>query len=302
MDNKNPPTPTPINTLVYSRSGHRAKYICSVAGRYGCEHYVKPEVEFGLPDGDIDSSFEGAAVWHEYFLSPPREVIDKEIATLQTKADTLRAEVQKLTREHAETKKEIEKDLEARKARLARHEQLKQLDDFIAKGVACYVRDDGYGEVTIVDFKDATCEYSSRNTFRLLSLFGGSNGQLDWKLNRYSDGSGSHVDCIPCVSKEDAPVAIAGLLSRRWDSWRKEGKGRIFSYAQVAQQHGIPIPEDVLVQIAKDTAETKQKNLERAEKAFVDAQAALMKAQEGLVDRTGVPAKPVACAAVPKSP
>lgn len=289
-----PTNPPLLDTIVYSRSGHRAKYICSVAGRYGCEHYVKPEVEFGLPDGDVDSSFEGAAVWHEFFLSPPREVIDKEIVALQTKADTLRAEVQKLTREHSETKRGVEKDLEARKVLLARHDQLKHLDDFITKGVACYVRDDEYGEVTIMDFKDTTCEYSSRNTFRLLSLFGGSNGQLNWKLNRYSDGSGSYVDCIPCASKEDALVAIAELLNRRWEIWRKEGKGSISAYAQVARQHGIPIPEDVLAQIAKNAAEEKRENLERAEKAFADAQAALMKAQEGIVDRSGVPAKPVA--------
>lgn len=297
MDNKNPPTPTPINTLVYSRSGHRAKYICSVAGRYGCEHYVKPEVEFGVPDGDVDSSFEGAAVWHEFFLSPPREVIDREIAALEEKAAALRAEVYRLERE----KSEAEQEVVARKARLARHDQLKHLDDFITKGIACYVLDVGYGSINIVDFKDTRSEYH-RDSFRLLSLFGDSKGQLDWKLNRYGDGSGDDTACFPCASKEEAHAAVGEMLNRRWDKWRKSGDGQIDAYVQTAKKHGFAVPEDVLSQIAKNAAEAKQKNLERAEKAFVDAQAALMKAQEGLVDRTGVPAKPVACAAVPKSP
>jgi len=296
-----PTTPPPLDTIVYSRSGHRAKYICSVSGRYGCEHYVKPEIEFGLPDGDVDSSFEGAAVWHEFFLSPPREVIDKEIAMLQAKADELRAEVLKLDREHAETKREIEKDLEARKARLARHDQLKQLDDFITKGVTCYVMDKKYGELEIVDFKNTKSDYGER-TFRLLSLFGDSKGQLNWGLNRYSDGSGDTIECIPCANREDATAAVAELLNRRWAEWRENGRGYIADYAKEANRHGIPVPEDVLAQIAKNTAEAKQKNLERAEKAFADAQAALMKAQEGIVDRTGVPAKPVPCAPTPKSP
>lgn len=287
-----PTTPPPLDTIVYSRSGHRAKYICSVAGRYGCEHFVKPEIEFGLPDGDVDSSFEGAAVWHEFFLGPPREVIDKEIVALQTKADTLRAEVQKLTREHSETKRGVEKDLEARKARLARHDQLKHLDDFITKGVACYVLDVGYGSINIVDFKDTRSEYH-RDSFRLLSLFGDSKGQLDWKLNRYGDGSGDDTACFPCASKEEAHAAVGEMLSRRWDKWRKSGDGHINAYAQTAKKHGFAVPEDILAQIAKDAAEAKQKNLERAEKAFADAQAALMKAQEGIVDRTGVAAKPV---------
>lgn len=283
----------PLDTLVYSRSGHRAKYICSVSGRYGCEHYVKPEIEFSLPDGDVDSSFEGAAVWHEYFLSPPRDVIDKEIATLQAKADGLRAEVQKLTREHVEAKKEIEKDLEARKARLARHEQLKHLDDFITKGVACYVLDVGYGHINIMDFKDTKSDYH-RDSFRLLSLFGDSKGQLDWKLNRYGDGSGDDTVCFPCASKEQAQAAIGEMLNRRWDKWRKSGDGYIGAYAETAKKHGFTVPEDVLAQIAKNDEEQKKNRLKSAEKAFAEAQAALMKAQEGIVDRTGVPAKPVA--------
>lgn len=291
--NTAPTNPPPLDTIVYSRSGHRAKYICSVTGRYGCEHYVKPEIEFGLPDGDVDSSFEGAAVWHEYFLSPPRDVIDKEIAMLQAKADGLRAEVQKLTREHAEAKKEIEKDLEARKARLARHEQLKHLDDFITKGVACYVLDVEYGHINIMDFKDTKSDYH-RDSFRLLSLFGDSKGQLDWKLNCYGDGSGDDTVCFPCASKEQAQAAIGEMLNRRWDKWRKSGDGYIGAYAETAKKHGFTVPEDVLAQIAKNDEEQKKNRLKSAEKAFAEAQAALMKAQEGIVDRTGVPAKPVA--------
>lgn len=284
-----PTNPPPLDTLVYSRSGHRAKYICSVAGRYGCEHYVKPEVEFGLPDGDVDSSFEGAAVWHEYFLSPPREIIDKEIAALEEKAAALRAEVYRLNRE----KSEAEQEVVARKARLARHEQLKQLDDFITKGVTCYVMDRKYGELEIVDFKNTKSDYGDRS-FRLLSLFGDSKGQLNWGLNRYSDGSGDTIECIPCANREDATAAVAELLNRRWAEWRENGRGYIAAYAKVANRHGIPVPEDILAQIAKNAAEAKRKNLKQAEKAFEDAQAALMKAQEGIVDRSGVPAKPVA--------
>lgn len=292
-----PTTPPPLDTIVYSRSGHRAKYICSVVGPYCSEHFVKPEIEFGLPDGDVDSSFEGAAVWHEFFLSPPREVIDKEIAALEEKAAALRAEVIQLDQE----KSAAEREVVARKARLAQHAQLKQLDDFITKGVTCYVMDRKYGELEIVDFKNTKSDYGDRS-FRLLSLFGDSKGQLNWGLNRYSDGSGDTIECIPCANREDATAAVAELLNRRWAEWRENGRGYIAAYAKVANQHGVSVPEDVLAQIAKDETEAKQKNLERAEKAFVDAQAALMKAQEGIVDRSGAPAKPVPCAPTPKSP
>jgi hypothetical protein len=49
-------------------------------------------------------------------------------------------------------------------------------------------------------------------------------------------------------------------------------------------------------------AEVKLKNLSRARKAFADAQAALMKAEEGIVSRTGVPVKPVPYVSALKSP
>ena len=296
------PAHPPIDTIVYSRDGRRAKYVCSVIKKYGVDHFVRPEVEFGLPDGEVESSFEGSAVWHEFFLAPPRAVIDKEIEALEEKATALRAEVYRLDRE----KSEVEQDVIARKARLSKHAQLKQLDDFITKGIACYVTDNGYGELHILDFGNSHAEYGDRDTFRLLSLFGNSKGQLDWKLNRYGDGSGNYTDCIPCVSKEDAKAAIAERLNVRWEMWRNGTKTNhlyhLSAYVKAAVAHGLPVPEDVAAQIAKDEEETKLKNLERAQKAFAEAQAALMKAEEGVLSRMGVPAKPVPCAPAPKSP
>lgn len=283
-----------VNTIVYSRSGQRAKYVCSVLSKFTTEHFVKPEVEFGLPDGEVESSFEGAAIWHEFFLTPPRQVLDKGIAALSAKAEVLRLEVQKLTREHAETKREIEKDLEARAARLARHDQLKQLDDFITKGVACYVVDNIYGEIEVLNFGDTRSEYGGRDSFRLLSLFGNSNGQLDWRLNTYSDGSGSYTECIPCASKDDARAAIAERLNARWEGWRNGTKTNYLSaYVKAAVAHGLPIPEDVAAQIVKDESERKAKNLECAEKALAEAQSNLAKAQEGLpASPSSAPYKP----------
>ena len=286
----------PIDTIIYSRSGHRAKYICSVAGRYGHDHFVRPEVEFSTPDGDVDSSFEGAAVWHEFFLAPPRAVIDKEIEALEEKATALRAEVYQLGRE----KSEVEQDVIARKARLSKHAQLKQLDDFITKGVACYVTCDYCGEINTKGFNGTKSDYG-RDSFRLLSLFGDSKGQLNWRLNLYSDGSGNYIECIPCASNEDAKAAVAELLNRRWDQWRKDGKLSYLSgYAKSSREYGIPVPEDVAAQIAKGEEETKLKNLDHAQKAFAEARAALMKAEEGVLSRMGVPAKPAS--ATPKAP
>lgn len=290
MDNKNPPTPTPIDTIVYSRDGSRAKYVCSIVGKYSSEHYVKPEVQFGLPDGDVDSSFEGAEIWHEYFLTPPRAVIDKEIAALDAKATALRVEICAMERQKREADQGLAEEIEARKARVAQHAQLKRLDDFITKGVACYVVDNSYGEIEVLNFGDSHAEYGGRNSFRLLSLFGNSKGQLDWKLNTYADGSGSYTECIPCASKEDARAAIAERLNARWEMWRNGTKaGHLAAYAKAAVAHGLPIPEDVAAQIAKDKEEQKRKNLEHCEKALAEAQANLTKARDGVGNPLSAP-------------
>lgn len=273
------PSNPPVDTIIYSRSGHRAKYVCTVMGPHGLEHYVKPEIEFGLPNGDVDTSFDGVAVWHEYFLSPPRQVIDKEILALEARKQQLEAEVRKMTEE----KRAAEKDILDRKARLVRHEQLKRLDDFITKGVVCYVVDEKYShDIQVIDFKNTECKYR-RNEFRLLSLFGGSNGDLSWRLNTYSDGSGSYYECIPCVSQDDVPAAIASLLERVWAKWRKEGSVALEKYAKVAQKYGLTVPEDVLVKIAADNEKAKKNALEEAEWAFLRAQDNLAKARSDVI-------------------
>ena len=284
-----PTNPPPLDTIVYSRSGQRAKYVCSVLGKYSTEHYVKPEVEFGLPDGDADTSFEGAAIWHEFFLSPPRDVIDKEIAQLEAKVEELQAAVNKLGREHAEA----ERDIITRKVRLARHDQLKRLDDFITKGVSCYVIDHDYGRIDIVDFKDTKAEHSHAK-FRMLSLFGNSDGDLEWHINQYADASGSSYVCIPCSNRDEAKLMVAQMLEWKWAKWRKDkGFNHLDTYAANARKHGVPVPEDIAAELARREAEAKEKAVEAARKTFVAAQAALMKAEEGVVSRMGVAAKTV---------
>lgn len=192
----------------------------------------------------------------------------------------MRAEVYKLGRDKAEA----ERDITARKARLVQHAQLKHLDDFITKGVACYAVDSDYGRVDIVDLKDTKSDNGWRDEFKLLSLYGKSDGQLNWKLHQYSDGSGnSKNECIPCASRNDALAAVAELLDRRWAEWRKDGKlYGLANYAESAAKHGIPVPADVATQIAQDVEKAKVTQLEFAKAELVKAQENLARLEAGL--------------------
>jgi len=49
-------------------------------------------------------------------------------------------------------------------------------------------------------------------TIKLLSLFGRTDGNLDWKIGQYSDGSGSGYYVIPCSSYEQAVIELDKLI------------------------------------------------------------------------------------------
>ena len=302
---KTPPIPhPPLDTIVYSRSGQRAKYICSVVGRYSPEHFVKPEVEFGLPDGEVDSSFEGAAIWHEYFLTPPREVIDKEIAALEAKAEALRLDIQKIRAEKAAIEQELSQGAEARKTRFAQHTALERIDHFIQHGIAGYVVE-RYSDISIVDFKDTKCDdngYGRRGQFKLLTLFGCSDGDLSWCLNDYRDGSGTSHRCVPYATEDEKQKAVETMFSEVVQRWIKDETRADYTALRIvnnAKRLGLTsLP--VLVQEAAVRAgrKCKQDFLKAAEEKFVAAQTELIKAREGVVDSTEVPKRAVATKAV----
>ena len=51
------------------------------------------------------------------------------------------------------------------------------------------------------------------DALKLLTLFGKSDGNLEWGLNKYSDGSGSNVLVYPCVSYAEAIKVIIRLFT-----------------------------------------------------------------------------------------
>lgn len=62
-----------------------------------------------------------------------------------------------------------------------------------------------YGTYEIRPFKNALLDGDNYyENLKLISLFGTSEGNLDWKLNHYRDGSGGYSTIIPCSSMEEA--------------------------------------------------------------------------------------------------
>ncbi len=283
-------------TTVYSRHGHQAYYV----GYLEQQKIHVVEVILRAIDGagdecDVSGPTE---TWSEVFTSAPKEVVEKELVALQAKVSEAQSALYKVREEN----RLMDKEIEARKARLKQHEALKYLDDYIAGRITHYVVADHYGEKgsnwRIIDVK--TPDNASGNLdqwerkgwlprdgkTKLLSLFGASGGQLDWQLNHYSDGSGiTRTTAYPCLSLHEAVSKVDSLTQVVINAWRaaatpkeKEAIHYLGDLVKSRKAAGLPVPQDVIDELCIREVTRKETAVAAAEKALEAARQELQKA------------------------
>ncbi len=208
-----------------------------------------------LEDPETGEEYEGRATIvekNELFDKCPRSKKDETIKKL-----TL--EINELTQKRNELRMEL-KDIELNQAdRLAvcqQHKGLESLEKFLKGEITHYV-ELRYGDAKIIPFEDAVADIERterRDNLKLLSLFGGTKGDLTWKLNRYSDGSGCYTDITPCTSLEDAIRIIEEWLlttvAEQLANWNdasgmaKSSKVPTQKIVKIADEYGISIPDE----------------------------------------------------------
>jgi hypothetical protein len=127
----------------------------------------------------------------------------------------LRIEIDELYKTKSNLLEEINTAKKSESARLARYrkyEALRHLDDFIDGKITHYVVKN-YSTWEIEDINSAKKNEYDRGNTKLLCLHGRSNGDLQWHLYDYSDGSGSHHEVFPCRSYEEALGRVCNELS-----------------------------------------------------------------------------------------
>lgn len=76
-----------------------------------------------------------------------------------------------------------------------------------------------YGDMTIKTFEDALISSEERSIeygLKLVTLFGRSEGKLDFRIDRWSDGSGGSRNlCVPFQSYEEAEKHIQEVVLSR---------------------------------------------------------------------------------------
>lgn len=97
-------------------------------------------------------------------------------------------------------------------------EKLDTLAGFMS-GTIKYIVYKGYGMPTLVDFMndviviDNWCGNRSFQGIKLINILGKSDGDLEYRINRYSDGSGStSISAFPFNTKEEAVKKIIELV------------------------------------------------------------------------------------------
>ena len=250
---------------VYNIHGQQGAYIAS----YGGAHLVAPEYEdhYGEPAWGTPEE------WPAVFEKPPT-------ARLETKID----ELDKLITEKRELLSQINAELEQasrqhkeRLAKLKQHQALARIEDYL-DGKFTHFLYVGY-EVKLVTKEEMmknTNQYDSG--MKLLTLFGKTNGDLQWRINQYSDGSGSSTDVYPCESEEEAISIVSCLYFVAVEEWRAQEKkhyGRALDWARKVSWNWIDVPQDVRDYMNAAILESRTAAVEKAREALKKAEAEL---------------------------
>ncbi len=279
----------PGNT-VYSIGGHKATYVSSIKGG----HIVRPLYDTCCGGGDeVDCHEEEGDLteWDTVYAKPPVEKLHAEVAALDAQLAAKRAELD----EERKVQRELDEAMRARKDRIAQHEHLKRLDDYVSGRITHYVAyETGYSNhVGILSVDEAKDEDYHRE-FGLLTIQASrgwyGDRKIEWHLNRKGkDGYSKDEKVIPCCSHQEAIDRVTVIYETLLKEWREAVKDTARHYSrstdkvrQAAKVIGVAVPDDVL---AHDRATEEA----AAQKALVEAQKQLAAAQARV---NGVPRDP----------
>lgn len=254
---------------VYNIHGQQGAYIAS----YGGSHLVAPEYE----QEDGEPHWGQPEEWREIFLTPPTVKLEAKVDELDKLITEKRAELKRINAELDQSGRRYQEQLK----KLKQHQALQHIEDYI-NGKFTYFLDVGYG-VKLVAKADALKKVDYDHDMKLLTLFGRTNGDLQWRINRYSDGSGSNTDVYPCETEEEAIAIVRKLYAEAVEEWRAQEKkhyGRALEWARTVSWNWIDVPQDVHDYMKAALVESRTNAVEKARQALADAEAQLLEATQ----------------------
>lgn len=260
--------------IVYTKDGQEVEYIAALEG----DHVV----------GAMFEREEGEPYRGEPFIvsmvyaTAPTPRYEKRIVDLRAEIETLEDQKRTLEREKRALQ---EGDLD-RKKRVMQHAAVARIDDFLLGKITHFV----YHQYEYrIMTRDETLTYKQSDYERiptgvkLLTLFGKTNGDLEWQLWSYSDGSGNPKEVIPCFSEEEAMAVLKGKMEEAYAKWRTDPKSLYYATKAVtaAVKYGFEVPEDVANAVKEQAIKKNTEVRDKAKAAFDAAEAELAAVQNG---------------------
>lgn len=223
--------------ICYTFDGGEVEYIASLGNGYAVREIR--DTDEGPVVGDVIEV-------REVFSHPPREKYNKQIAELREEIEKLRTAQSEL---QAERRSMRESEAE-KKARFMKHNALTRIDDFLAGKMThlATLHWQGWRIMTMdqaLKYKES--EYDRvPNGIRLVTLFGKTNGDLEWQLSDYSSHENYPKKVQFFFSEEEVCAFVSSQLEIEYDLWRKDPKDwrKMESAVGNAKALGFEVPKD----------------------------------------------------------
>jgi len=254
---------------VYLESGATYQYV----SQYSEGHVVRAFIRH---EDDEEPYLGRACVVPRVFRLPPREVFEEGIAKLIKTEEEIMERLKVARQQDAE----LAARARERAERFKQHAALNRIDDFIQGKLTHYVIKSEYGgRIRISTPKEEKCgDEKFSSDIKLLALFGKSNGNLEWKLSRYSDFSGNqNSEVWLCQSREEAMKIAVELIEATYASYREKPQASCYvkGTAESAKALGLTVPDDILRMIAADEIRNIQLEIEKYHKGLATQEAKL---------------------------
>jgi len=194
---------------------------------------------------------------NQVFNSPPVETLYSEVKKLKEEISKLHEEEAKISNTIMAEKNRIETQLN----KLKKYEGLQLIEDYIDGNITHFVTLDYYGRYPEILTAGEKLRYKENGSWktRLLALYGDKDGDLEWRLHYYSDGSGNHEIVYPFTSYSEALEKAHEELAKILESIEKERAGGekyyVHTLVDVAEKYKFPMPEWAI----KERANSKKK-------------------------------------------
>lgn len=200
----------------FLENGERVSVIDELESGFLIERYI------GYQDweGEWNERLSGNKEFADIVLkSAPESVYSQFVKDAESRLSKINSEIS----DKRDELKSIRDEIKSIEDKCKNNKALNHIFDFIAGDFEyfafpnCY--NGNYIRTKNTTLSDEGDRYN-RET-KLLTLYGRTKGDLQWNINRYSDGSGADSIAIPCKTAEDAKEVVANYMTTELDRMLK---------------------------------------------------------------------------------